>query len=45
MYLTGTPRHSKQLRDMVTDHMLRNIDQFLVLTQMVEQDFQKYIKR
>ena len=45
MYLTGTRYQHKLLRTMVTNHMLRNIDQFLVLTQMVDrhEDFMKYI--
>ena len=46
MYLTGDEESHIPLRNMVTDHMVRNINQFLVLKNMVNQqdEFLKYIQ-
>ena len=45
MYLTGNDDSHKLLRIMVTDHMSRNIDHFLVLKNMVDRpnDFLHYL--
>ena len=45
MYLTGNDDSHIQLRTMITDHMVRNKDKFLVLTKMVgrPKDFDNYI--
>ena len=47
LYLTGDENSHIPLRDMVTDHMVRNINLFLVFKNMVNQqdDFLRYIER